>query len=106
MIKVFGYHELGPSQLHSNKLITLSTFDKFSRLIGIEPLDNVFRNCYHMVLGIDSSNDMQLFFTFTNKPTRVIKGTMCGKFAHVKKLRGRWLVIRYSELISFKGGMQ
>jgi hypothetical protein len=92
-------------QLHFNGWITLSTFDKFSRLIKIELSVNIFRNCYHLV-GTDDSNDMHLFFIFANKLTRAIKGTLCRKSAHVKKLRGRWLVMKYSGLVSLKDGMQ
>jgi hypothetical protein len=46
----------------------LATFDKFPRLVGIEPTINIFRTCYHMVADINSGNDIHWFFTFTNKP--------------------------------------
>lgn len=40
-MNALGYYQLGPSQLYSNEWITLSTFNKFSRLIRIESTVNV-----------------------------------------------------------------
>ena len=59
--EVFRYYQMGPSQLHLNRWITLSTFDKCCRLIGNKPIVNVFRNCYHLVVGTDGGNKVHYF---------------------------------------------
>jgi len=85
MKEVFRYYQLSPSQLHPNKWIILSTFDKFRRLVIIEPIISVFRTCYHLVASTNCDNDMCWLFNFTNRPIRAMKGTLRGKPAYVKK---------------------
>jgi len=58
------YYKLVPYQLHFNMWITLSPYDKFSRLVKIKPIVNVFENCYHLVVDTDGGNNMHWFFTF------------------------------------------
>jgi hypothetical protein len=40
--EVFWYYRLGPGQLHPNKWIILSVFDKFLRIVRIMPTVNIF----------------------------------------------------------------
>jgi len=54
--EVFIYYQLGSSQLHPNRWIILSAFNKFYRLVRIEPTINVLRSFYHLVIGIDGGN--------------------------------------------------
>lgn len=65
---VFRYYQQGPSQPHPNRWIILFSFDKFLRLVEIEPTISVFRTCYHLVADIDGGNDMCWFFTFAERP--------------------------------------
>lgn len=104
--EVFRYCQIGPSWLHLNRQITLSTFDKCCRLIGNEPKVNVFRNCYHLVVDTDGGNEVHCFFTFINRPTRAMKGTLKGKLVHVKKWRERQLNVRYRGLVNPRGEIQ
>jgi hypothetical protein len=67
---------------------------------------NVFRTCYHLVAGIKGGNDMRWFFTFANKPTGAMKGTLQRKPAHVKKWRRWWLIMIYNRLIILKDAME
>jgi hypothetical protein len=57
---------------------------------------DIFKTCYHLVTGINGGNNMRWFFTFTNRSTEAMEGTLQGKSAHVKKWKGRWLIIRYN----------
>lgn len=79
MREVFRYYQLSPYHLHFNRWITLSPYDKFSRLVRIEPIVNVFENYYHLIADTDGGNDMHWFFTFSNRTTGVMKGTLYGK---------------------------
>lgn len=85
MKEVFRYYQLGPSQLYPNKWIIFFAFDKFLRLVIIEPIISVFRTCYHLVASTNGDNDIYWFFNFTNRPIRAMKGTLQGKPAYVKK---------------------
>lgn len=100
------YYQLCPGQLHLNELSLCSYLISFFRLVGIEPIINVFRSCYHLVADTDYDNDMCWFFTLANMPTRAINKTLCGKPVHVKKWRGKWLIVRYSGPVNPRGGMQ
>jgi len=62
-------------------------------LIGIEHTMDIFKTCYHLVTDINGGNNMCWFFTFTSRTTEAMKGTLQGKSAHVKKWKGRWLII-------------
>jgi hypothetical protein len=104
--EMFRYYQLCPSQLHLNELSLCSYLISFFRLVGIEPIINVFRSCYHLVADTDDDNDMCWFFTLANMPTRAINKTLCGKPVHVKKWRGKWLIVRYSGPVNPRGGMQ
>jgi len=52
------------STAHPNRWIILFVFDKFFRLVKIKPIVNVFRTCYHLVIGTNNGNDMCWFFIF------------------------------------------
>jgi hypothetical protein len=86
MKEVFRYYQWGLSQLHPNKWIILSAFDKFLRLVIIEPIISVFRTCYHLVASTNGDTDICWFFSFTNRPIRAMKGTLQGKPTYVKKI--------------------
>lgn len=42
----------------------MSVFDKFCRLVRIKPTINVFRSCYHLIVGISGGNNVYWLFTF------------------------------------------
>jgi len=104
--KVFNYCQLGLDQLHLNGWTILSSFENFCRIISLKPTVNNFRSCYQFIAGTDDDNDMWWFFTFANINNGAIKNTLVGKPMHVKKLRGRWLVVRFIGTLNPRKGLK
>jgi len=104
--EVSSYYQLGPGQLYPNGWIIFSFFENFCRIIGLEPMVNVFISCYQLVTNTDGSNDMQWFFNFANKNNGIMKNMLAKKMMHVKKLRGIWLVIRFIGIVNLREGLQ
>jgi len=104
--KVFNYCQLGLDQLHLNGWTILSSFEKFCKIIRLEPTVNIFKSCYQFIVGIDDDNDMWWFVTFANINNGAIKNKLVGKPIHVKKLRGRWLVVRFIGTLNPREGLK
>jgi hypothetical protein len=96
---VFSYYQLRLGQLHPNGWTCMPPFEDFCRMVGLEPIVNVFRSCYHLVFSTDDDNDMCWFFTFTNRSNIIMKNMLTRKPNPAKKWRGRWLFIRYIKTI-------
>ena len=64
---VFSFYHLSSGQLHPNRWMLVSAFEKFYRMVGLEPTMNVFRSCYHLVASSDGGIDVRWFITFANR---------------------------------------
>lgn len=62
-------------------------FDKFCRLIRIKPTINVFKSCYHLIVGTSSSNNIHWFFTFAIGPKEPLT-KICVESLRVSKNKG------------------
>lgn len=74
--------------MHPNRRITLLAFDKFFRLVRIEPTINVFRNCCHLIVASIVAMTCVGFFTFFNRPIGAMKGTLSEKPTHIRNIKG------------------
>jgi hypothetical protein len=51
----------------------MSVFDKFCRLVRIKPTINVFRSCYHLIVGTSGGNNVYWLFTFAIGPKEPLR---------------------------------